>query len=161
MSMNQNRNLQNSRRNTEPSSSPALPPVYLNAGYFDDGGQIHPYLITTQAQAVAKALGDGGVTSTLLRSFFAMVRGIERNLDTNNSFPQARTELYALQPKAANVVGRAVSRGQREGERLEVFRQFMERNAALAVQSEVSFRRGFLPHFEYVVAYFKYYCPKK
>ena len=39
----------------------------------------------------------------------------------------------------------------------EEFQQFINRNVELAVEDEQSFRRGFLQHFESVLAYFVYF----
>ena len=40
---------------------------------------------------------------------------------------------------------------------LDEFKQFIDRNMELAVQDEDSFRRGFIQHFESVLAYFVYF----
>jgi hypothetical protein len=57
---------------------------------------------------------------------------------------------------AANYVGRGSNRWEREGR--EVFKQFIDRNVALAIAGrEKGFKQGFVPHFESVVAYYAYY----
>ena len=141
--------------------SPSLPSGYLDclkSGYFDDRGIIKCELLTQMAEQVANDLGGSGITSTQLRRFFAQVRSIERELGQKD-FSELAPQIQSLQPMVANYVGRGNSPWERE--RREVFKQFIDRNVELAMRDKDSFKKGFIPHFESVVAYYKYHFPNK
>lgn len=140
------------------AARPQLPDTYLKGGYFDDNGYLKAELVTEHANRVAKTLADAGVTTGQIRRFFTMARSIEQRLDATGDFAAVVPEVASLQPFAASVIGREQNEQTRRN--LEVFRQFIERNSALAQKDEKSFRKGFLPHFQYVVAYFTLYKPK-
>ncbi len=131
---------------------------YLNGGYFDSNGSIKCELLTTTAEQKAKELGSSGITYTQLRSFFTQVRAIERELESKK-FPQVVPRIQRLEYLVANYVGR----GQNEIERQnrEKLKRFIDRNAKLAEKDIPSFKQGFIPHFEAVIAYFKYNYPRK
>jgi CRISPR type III-A-associated protein Csm2 len=140
---------------SHPSSRSGLPKDYTKHGYFDSQGVLRPEMVVEYAESVAKALGKAGMTSNQLRRFFNKARLVEQRLDSGASWDSQKSELLTLKPLAANIVGRASSR--REREQMEVFRTFIEENVDWAVASEKSFRKGFLVHFQSVIAYFKYY----
>jgi CRISPR type III-A-associated protein Csm2 len=137
---------------------PSLPQGYLQDGYFDDNGNIRCDLLTQTAEQVAKVLGRSGVTSTQLRRFFTQVRSIERELGPK-TFPKLMPQIQSLQPAVANYVGRG--RNQQEREARENFKRFIDCNVELATRNEKNFEKGFIPHFESVVAYYKYHFPNK
>lgn len=138
---------------------PRLPETYLHRGYFDEKGNIFSNLVTTIPEEVAKGLGIGGVTSTQLRRFYTKAKLIEQRLDAGESFESAVAGILELKQHAANAVGRAQGKAEQEG--LDLLKKFIDRNVDLAVRSEEAFRKGFLLHFQGVVAYFKYHYPKK
>ena len=145
-------------REQEPSS---LSPAYLEclkSGYFDSNDNLKCELLTSLAEQVAQYLGKTGITSTQLRRFFTYVRSIERELG-QKSFPEIVPQVQSLKPMVANYVGKG--NNPRECGRREVFKQFVDRNEELAEKDEKSFKKGFIPHFESVVAYFKYHFPGK
>jgi len=136
-----------------------LPDRYLVDGYFDAKGNIRCDLISDIAERVAQSLGNAGVTSAQLRRFFGQVRSIERQM-TRISFGEICPQIESLKAKAANYVGRGSNRDERE--KREVFKQFIDRNVQLSVADDgKGFKNGFVPHFESVVAYFKYHFPAK
>lgn len=135
-----------------------FPAGYLQGGYFGEKGNIKCDLLTNIAEQVAKMLGGSGVTSTQLRGFFMQVRAIERRLE-QTSFAEVMPQIQKLKPMVANYVGRGKNEAERR--RRENLKRFIDRNAELAMQSEKDFRRGFIPHFESVVAYYKYHFPTK
>ena len=137
---------------------PTLPAGYLQGGYFDEKGNIKCDLLANIAEQVAKVLGDSGVTSTQLRGFFMQVRAIERRLG-QTSFPEVVPQIQKLKPLAANYVGRAKNEAERRGR--PNLKLFIDRNGELAVRDEKNFKKGFIPHFESVVAYYKYHFPSK
>lgn len=123
-----------------------LPDGYLRGGYFDDDGHLRPELIVEQARQIAEDLAQAGLTTAALRRFFGMTRKVESRLDADQSFAAVRGDLLALKPFAANAQTREVIPS--------LFRDFIDRNVEQAVRGEREFRKGFLPHFQYVVAYF-------
>jgi CspA family cold shock protein len=127
-------------------------PGYLAEGYFEEkGGKMYlrPELLDTLAMEVSKVLGKQGMKSNQLRRFFTRTRGIERTLDRDRDFATTTLDLYALKRDVFYQVGRKLVPNE--------FQMFIERNVELAVQDEHSFRKGFLPHFESVLAYFVYF----
>jgi len=144
------------REQQRPASFP-WDTVY-RTGYFDDSGNIKCELLVESANRIARELGDSGVTFTQLRRFFGQVRCIERELG-QKEFPQLVPQIQSLEPMVANYVGRA--KNQAERAQREIFKQFIDHNVRLAARDERSFRKGFIPHFESVVAYYKYNFPNK
>ena len=147
------------RREQKP---PSLPPGYLEGGYFDQKDKIRPELITRTAEDIARTLGNAGVTTAQLRRFFGQVRSIERELAARDrDFEAVAPQIQSLKPMVANYVGRGNNPWERE--RREVFKRFIDRNVdrVMAGNDERFFKRGFVPHFESVVAYFKYHFPNK
>jgi CRISPR type III-A-associated protein Csm2 len=98
---------------------------------------------------VAKVLGNQGMKSHQLRRFFNKARGIESKLDREKDFEAIKEDIYGFKRDVAYQVGRGMVP--------EDFQRFIDRNVELAVQDEASFRRGFLQHFESVLAYFVYF----
>jgi len=127
---------------------PRFPGDYLKGGYFDEEGQVKPAVVDTWAEEVAKVLGRSGITSHQLRRFFNQLRAAEAKLDTQ-SFSAVRSDILSLKRDAAYAVGRGVVKDN--------FKQFIDRNVELAVQDEASFRKGFIEHFQSVLAYFTYH----
>ncbi len=124
------------------------PAGYLEGGYFDEKGNIKPAVVDTWAEQVVQILGRSGITSHQLRRFFNQLRAIEAKLDTED-FSAVRSDIYTLKRDAAYAVGRGVIK--------ENFKEFIDRNVELAVQDEASFRKGFIEHFQSVLAYFTYH----
>lgn len=129
-----------------PPGDGSLPPGYLRDGYFDADGYLRPELIVEQAREIAQTLAARGLSAASLRRFFGMARRAESRLEAEHHFAAVRGDLLALKPFAANAQTREVVP--------PVFREFIDRNVEHAVSSERDFLRGFLPHFQYVVAYF-------
>jgi CRISPR-associated protein Csm2 len=110
---------------------------------------LRPEVLDTLAMDVAKVLGSRGMRSAQLRRFFSKARGIESKLDRTQDFEGIKADIYGFKRDVAYQVGRKVVP--------EEFQQFIDRNVELAVEDEKSFRRGFLQHFESVLAYFVYF----
>ena len=145
----------------EPARSVARPdtvtdfqfgPNYLRGGYFEEKDGKHylrPEILDTLAMDVARVLGNRSMKSHQLRRFFNKARGIETSLGLANDFEAIKADIYGFKRDVAYQVGRRVVP--------EEFQQFINRNVELAVEDEQSFRRGFLQHFESVLAYFVYF----
>jgi CRISPR type III-A-associated protein Csm2 len=136
-----------------------FPANYLLAAYFDDKGYLFPELVTTHAEHIADSLGVGGVTSTQLRRFYTKAKSIEQRLDAGERFGATVPNILELKQHAAYAAGRAQGHAEQQG--LETFKRFIDMNVDLAVSGEKAFRKGFLLHFQGVVAFFKYRHPKK
>jgi len=126
----------------------SLPAGYLQSGYFDKDGNVLPDVIQQWPQQLAQTFlrARPKLTSTQLRRFFNRVRAIEQQ---NLPFERLREDILSLKPIAAASVGR--------GTAPDIFKVFIDRNIDLAIDSSESFSRGFLTHFQSVVAYLKYY----
>ena len=142
-------------RGRQPTSR--LGAEYLRDGYFLDAEKtkLRPEIIDTWAIDAAKALGNARppMTSHQLRRFFNKMRGIESKLDRTQDFQMVTADIYTLKRDAADAVARKVVS--------EEFKRFMERNVELAASDENSFRKGFIQHFQSVLAYFGYYFKEK
>lgn len=138
-----------SRRSPSKSRRSSLPANYLARGYFDERGNLRAELITTYAKEIAHALDRSRMTSASLRKFFGKVKSAQRRLDSSNDFHAIVPDVLALEPYVNNAVTRGVVP--------PLFREFIERNLAIATKDKKSFREGFTKHFEYVIAFF----PKK
>ena len=126
-----------------------MPDGYLNSGYFDEKGHLRPELLTTTAIAVARALKQAGLTSGQLRDFWGMTLWAKRRLEMDVSFEEVVVDIYKLEPKAAYAAGRNVAP--------RLFKDFIDKNVALAVRSIKEFGEGFYEHFQAVVAYHKFF----
>jgi CRISPR type III-A-associated protein Csm2 len=127
-------------------------PDYLANGYFEqknDQRYLRPEVLDTLAIDVAKVLGNRAMKSHQLRRFFNKARGIEARLDREKNFEAIKADIYGFKRDVVYQVGRKVVP--------EEFHQFIHRNVELAVEDEQSFRKGFLQHFESVLAYFVYF----
>jgi CRISPR/Cas system CSM-associated protein Csm2 small subunit len=111
---------------------------------------IREELLTEHARVVALQLVKSNVTTSQLRRFFNLARGIEQQLKADDPFTVMSSQVARLPSQAASLVGREQSREQRE--RLEDLHRFIVANANLARRSREDFLKGFLPHFESVKA---------
>lgn len=136
------------RRSGQERTVPGLGPDYLQGGYFNEKGYLRKEIFTTEAERVAGLLSAKGMTSAALRRFYNKVRGIyERYNDTKN-FEEAKTGLYSIYPNVADKVSRNNSNVPEE------FRRFINTNLNLA-ERDPDHLKGFVQHFQSVVAYFK------
>jgi len=127
-------------------------PDYLADGYFEEKegkSYLRSEILDTLAMDVAKVLGNQEMKSHQLRRFFNKARGIESKLDRVKDFEAIKADIYGFKRDVAYQVGRKVVS--------EEFQHFIDRNVELAVQDGDSFRRGFMQHFESVLAYFVYF----
>lgn len=123
-----------------------FPHGYLQSGYFDKDNNVLPEVIQQWPEHLAQTFNRQGLTSTQVRRFFNRARAIDQQ---NLLFERKKEDILNLKPIVAASVGR--------GNAPPMFKEFIDKNVHLAVMSEESFRRGFLIHFQSVVAYLKYY----
>lgn len=134
---------------------PRLPERYLAHGYFDEKGYLRRELITTEALEVARQFVGIQMTSGQLRRFFAHVRQASRRL-VREPFEAVLPAVLEMMPLVADTVGRAKA----EGKDYALFKTFIDSNVERAAHGQKEFEEGFLKHFMYVIAYFKYLKPK-
>ena len=141
---------------TTTETSFTLDADYLAAGYFQDAEKtyVRPELLDELALDVAKTLGTEEPMLSLkdLRRLLNKARAVEAKLDRGASFDEMRADVLNLKRDPMDRVA--------EGLAPRAFQVFVERNVALATKGEHSFRDGFLPHLESVVAYFIYLFPE-
>ena len=132
------------------------PAGYLEGGYFEEAEgvkRVNPAVVDDWAEAVAQMLGSGGMKTHQLRRFFNKARAIESKLDSGEPFAAVVTDIHTFKRDAAYAVGRGVAP--------QVFKEFVDRNVELAMRSEDSFRKGFIEHFQSILAFFVYYFREK
>ncbi len=139
-----------------PQGAVALPAGYLESGYFDAAGNLRDELITIQARELAETFYRIKLTAGQLRRFYTHVRMAERRL-AHASFGSIRPAILEMKPLVADAVGRARGDG---GKNYEIFKQFIDANVDRAATTEKDLTQGFVPHFQYIIAYFKYLEPK-
>lgn len=144
----------------QPSASRNLD--YLKKGYFadDERGVLFPELLTTRAVEFAQDFANANVSMGQVRRYFTMARSLENRLESNESYDVVANELRRMKANVAAVVGRLTDERQRK--RLaETLKSFIDQNVDAAVRDEPSFLKGFVPHFECVLAYFYWYNSQK
>ncbi|MEW6141534.1 MAG: type III-A CRISPR-associated protein Csm2 [Chloroflexota bacterium] len=135
---------------------PSLDLNYLKGTYFDSEKRIKCELLTSEADRLAKLFKDSNVNYAQVRRFFAAVRAIDRDLEIH-TYNQLQPQIQALKNKAAYFVGRG--QGDRDKRGRENLKTFIDANVNLSMNSKESFQKGFVPHFEAVIAYLRYYKP--
>lgn len=126
---------------------------YLKEGYFDAGGKPRGEIITTLAQQVARELRQGNMNFHQIRRFYNKAMFLKRLLGSGRPFEEIKWRLQTLQRDAADAVGKKNAPEQ--------FKIFIDRNVELAIKNLVSFKDGFMEHFQSVVAYLKYLEEKR
>ena len=127
----------------------SLPKGYLENGYFDDAGQILPYVIVDWPRSIAANLDRDGLKHAQLRNFFKEARSIENQLKAGGEFESLRGRILKLDAFAANAV--------KKDNAPWLFKQFIENNLKWASRSKKDYVDGFINHFECIVGYY----PKK
>jgi CRISPR type III-A-associated protein Csm2 len=130
-----------------------LPGNYLKDGYFDSEGHLRPEVVGDVAQKVAETIrsqrvGREPMGYGQLRSFWHLTQAIRNKLGMEGSFADVKADIRQLSAKAAYAVSREVAP--------PVFKDFIDRNVELALGSPDAFQKGFVRHFEAVVAFFRY-----
>jgi cold shock protein len=127
-------------------------PEYLREGYFiykNDKHYLRAEELDALAMEIAKLLGNKGMKSHQLRRFYNKAKGIDTLLGIEKDFEAIKAHIINLKHNVAYQVGRKVVPDE--------FQQFITRNVELAVENEISFKEGFIPHFESVLSYFVFY----
>ena len=139
----------NPHQGQNPQGGKGLPKEYLQNGYFE-GKHLKREYIVEYASDIANQLAydpQKQMTAAGLRRFFAKVRFLERKLNNaKGDFAVIVPEILALIPYVHNAKTRGVVP--------QLFQEFIEKNVNVAAKDKDAFCKGFLKHFEYVVAFF-------
>ena len=132
---------------------PTLPEGYLKGGYFDENGNIRAELLTGQAEAIARAIGQpyGGIANAQLRKFYGHVRVADTRLRYDAQYEAVCASVLELSAFVAEARGK--------NKVPQVFKEFIDRNLQY-IRSEKAFRQGFVKHFQAVVGFFSYIYPR-
>lgn len=127
-------------------------PDYLKDGYFEKTENdciLRAEYLDQVSEEISKLLGSRGMKNHQMRRFFNKARGIQTKLKRVENFGAIKADIFSFRADVVYAVGRKVVP--------EEFKQFIDPNVNLAVQNECNFEKGFLRHFESVLAYFVYY----
>jgi CRISPR/Cas system CSM-associated protein Csm2 small subunit len=103
-------------------------------------------LVTNEAKEKADSFKREGLKTHQLRAFYDHAKRQLQRLSYGAAFSEVHFEIARLKPLAADRAARA------DNAIPPSFKQFIDCNVD-AVVDEVAFRKGFMPHFEAVVAY--------
>lgn len=134
-------------------SNSKIPENYLKDGYFDKDSCLYETLLTTTADQIALLFSSSypKLKNHQLRRFYQHARAAENKLNMTHDWPCVNVDIKKLKAFVAEAKGK--------GKVSEVFYEFINKNID-NIRDEKSFTRGFLEHFQAVVAYFTYYNPK-
>jgi len=132
------------RRDDRGSMDSQFPPGYPK--YFTSEGHTRVELITAEAENLAVRFESDRLKRHQLRSFYDHAKRQLQRLLYGAPFGEVHLEIARLKAFAADRAGRA------DNALPWSFKQFIDRNVD-AITDEASFKRGFMPHFEAVVAY--------
>ncbi|HLI82705.1 MAG TPA: type III-A CRISPR-associated protein Csm2 [Bryobacteraceae bacterium] len=122
----------------------SFPPGYPK--YFAENGSIRVDMITIEAERLAARFEADRLKRHQLRSFFDHAKRQSQRLVYGAPFGEVHPQIALMKAFAAD-------RAERADNKLpQSFKQFIDRNVD-AINNEAAFRRGFMPHFEAVVAY--------
>lgn len=139
--------------------------AYLEDGYFDNTGNIRTKLIDEKAQEIVESFADKYSKSlikyTQMRKFFQHARQAQRiyealsyeDRQTEKAIVELKNRIIKLKEMASYAKGR--------GQIPDNFLEFISTNVKTIKKAKTSnipaeIIKGFIPHFEAVVAYFKY-----
>jgi CRISPR-associated protein Csm2 len=125
-----------------------LPEGYLEKGYFKERDILFDDLVTETADNIARSLKKNDLKNHQLRRFYNHVRDAGNKLNMTRDWLSVNIDVKKLKAFAAEAKGK--------GKIQDAFFQFISKNID-CVTDEKSFIKGFLPHFEAVVAYCTYY----
>jgi hypothetical protein len=131
-----------------PAPSGGLPSGYLSKGYFDEKGNILPEVVIVWALDIARKLDSAypSMNVSQLRKFFTEVRHIEGQMAAGKDYDSLKGRILKLIVYAADA--------KKKGGVPDLFKEYIDRNVEWAVKTEKDFLKGFVPHFESVVAFF-------
>jgi len=121
-----------------------FPPGY--PVYFGPDGHTRPDLLLREAEDIAACLESAKLRRHQLRAFYGHAKLQLQRLQNGASFGEIHADIAKLKAFAADRAGR------RDNALPEPFKRFIDLNVN-AVRDKHSFEKGFMLHFEAVVAY--------
>lgn len=139
--------------NGHDNSGKQLPDDYLKNGYFDNNNCLREELLTSSAENIARIFTEAypKMQNHQLRRFYQHIRAADNKLTMTGDWPCVNVDVKKLASFAAEAKGK--------NKVPDVFNEFIKKNVD-CVDSEHSFQKGFLEHFQAVVAYFTYFKPR-
>lgn len=123
-----------------------FPPGYPRYLTPEPGCHTRVELVTVEAENLAARFESDGLKRHQLRAFYDHAKRQLQRLLYGVPFGEVQPEIARLKAFAADRAARTENRLPSS------FKQFIDRNVD-AVTDEASFKKGFMPHFEAVVAY--------
>jgi CRISPR type III-A-associated protein Csm2 len=114
--------------------------------YFTPDGHTRVALVTAEAEKVAAQFESDKLKRHQLRSFYDHAKRQLQRLKYGATFAEIHPEIARLKAFAADRAARS------DNAVPPSFKRFIDLNVD-AVKDEASFKKGFMPHFEAVVAY--------
>jgi CRISPR type III-A-associated protein Csm2 len=121
-----------------------FPPGYPK--YFGPGGHTRVELLLEEAENLAARFERDRLKRHQLRAFYDHAKRQLQRLQYGVDFAEVHPEIAKLKAFAADRAGRA------ENALPASFKEFIDRNVH-AIRDADSFQKGFMPHFEAIVAY--------
>ena len=120
----------------------------LEDGYFNEKGYIKPEYQIEYPQILAEYFAGQGDQNKVaqVRKFFDQIRLSEGKYKLKKNFDSIVPELYELIPLLENVKNRKHI--------TQEFQDYLSANLKEAVKSPLNFEKGFIPHFQALVAYY-------
>lgn len=121
----------------------------LKSGYFDESNCLKEELIIEHPKILASYFSKDKDKnkSSQIRKFFDQCKLIESKHKISKNFDCNKTELLQILPLANN--------SKEKGHITNDFYKFLEININEAIKSENNFLKGFIPHFQSLIGYFK------
>jgi CRISPR/Cas system CSM-associated protein Csm2 small subunit len=123
-----------------------VPRDYPYPKYLTDDGYTRVDLVQSEAEQIARCFKEARVSRSQLYAFYDHAKRQLHRLDYGTPFAEIHPEIARLKAFAADRAGRT------NNPLPQCFKSFVDQNVN-AVKDEISFRKGFMPHFEAVVAY--------
>ncbi|MFZ2323278.1 MAG: type III-A CRISPR-associated protein Csm2 [Ignavibacteriaceae bacterium] len=120
----------------------------LEEGYFNDKGYLKPEYLLEYPQKLAEFFAGQSEQNKVaqVRKFFDQIRLSEGKYKLSKDFDSIVPELYELIPLLESTKNRKHI--------TQEFQDYLTANLKEAVKTAVNFNKGFLPHFQALVAYY-------
>jgi len=122
---------------------------FLEGGYLDTKGYLLEDYINKFPQILAKRFQTNPDMNRIgkVYAYFRQIQFIEAEYIMEKQFQFVVSELSKIKPFLTNDKRKRILSGE--------FCAYMEKNIEMAKQNETNFSEGFLPHFEFLIAYYK------
>lgn len=123
----------------------------LSKGYFEHGDFIKKEFVVEYPKELVKLFSKSYSInkSSQIRKYFDFCRKVEGLFRVRRDFNYVKSELPKLIPHVYNALNKKQPLISKD------FSDFIEKNVEKAILNEANFLKGFIVHFESVIAYFK------